>query len=312
MPRAADARHRRGRRGAGSSRALQRPPREAARRSAGRSQFRTFHAWFAQSAAHARRWRCSNRSACRPDMPAARGRRRGLRAPCAGLSCRGAARCRACAPTTARWSRRAAVTGSTTGSAMPGTRRVEFALADATGTRSKAAWCPWAGVVPARGPGRPGAAGRRLLRGASGCCALAAGWPTAQTRPPRDAAAQIGAAYTLPTPRAVSKRAFGALITRRGARCARTCPSSPALAQAGAFQARLHDAGRAARGPPPAPAHGPALLARCSPRSPSYKRAHGFADMADLERRAHWPLLRDGEPGRLGAGAARRCASGTC
>ncbi len=170
-------------------------------------------------------------------------------------------------------------------------RRMEIAQADAAGTLEGSVepasewWAELEGMAHPAQQVDDAAWRERLL-------ALAEAWRRHKNKTPRDAAAEIAAAYALPTSRARFAAIDSALLTQGGT-VRKNLPESPALAEAGEFLSRLHE--QAAQHDAQLEHQRMVRLARALLAAHAeHKRRHGFADMADLERLA-LAALRDGD-----------------
>ena len=286
-------------------RALAWPP---ARQPGGRSQMRTFHAWFVQLLRARAAGDARVGSACSADMSLIEDvvdlRAPVFRAFHAAVLRDPALRADYGAMVATRgrhmldlwlgraWQRRMEIRPGRRGRHARGQRR---------------AGC---GVVGrARGHGRPGAAGRRR-RWRERLLALAAASAAAQEQDAARRRRRDRRGATRCRRRARASRRLIRRCSPETARRARTCPSRRRWPRPASSLSRLHEQVAPARRPARAPAHGPAR-ARAARRARRPQAAHGFADMADLERlRARAAARR--RPRRLGAGAARRCACATC
>ena len=170
-------------------------------------------------------------------------------------------------------------------------RRMEIAQADAAGTLESSVepasewWAELAGRGdPAQQVDDPHWRDRLL--------ALAESWLRHKNKTPRDAAAEIAAAYALPTARERFAAIDRALLTKEGT-VRKNLPESGALAEAGEFLTRLHE--QVAQQDAHLEHRRMVRLARALLAAHAdYKRRHGYADMADLERLA-LSALRDGD-----------------
>jgi hypothetical protein len=179
-------------------------------------------------------------------------------------------------------------------------RRMEIAQADAAGTLEGSVepasewWAELEGIADPAQQVDDAVWRERLL-------ALAATWQRHRNKTPRDAAAEIAAAYALPTPHSRFEAIDSALLTQTGT-VRKNLPESPALAEAGVHVAAAR-AGGPARRSRRAPAHGPALASAarraCRPQAPPWLCRHGRSRTAGAGRAARR------RPRRLDAGEAR-------